>query len=274
MGWRGAIAGTLTLAVVLGGLGVGAVAAFTVTGVNLSGSSDVIGGGSAEEPFMAKGGFVRNDAPWRLEIVGLDLDGAPAPDGVRIAVVSRDRFKDEPPDAASTVWHEDLRADPLGLRGDRLSRALWISVAPGTGKVVGFSSMTVTFRGPLGLEFSTTTRKVRVLAFSAELSDGIASMSPLEDRAALAGYMHVLQPLIAAQDAAALASAMGPTITVEEAADFLATQPGAVRGGSYRAEEGESPLTYEITFETADGATPNSPFRVAWSDNRWTVVDW
>lgn len=272
MGWRGAIVGTVTLAVVLGGLGVGAVAAFSITGINLSGNADVIGGGTEEDPFEAKAGFVRNVAPWRLAIVDLKLDDQPAPDGVRIAVVSRDRFRDEPPATDSTVWHGDLADDPLSLRADQLSRALWISVAPREGEAIAFSRITLTYRGPLGLEFSTSTRQVKVIAFSAELGDGIASLSPQDDLAALAGYVQALRPLIAAKDPVPLAPAMG--VSEEEAAAFLATQPGAIDGGSYETTAGQSPFEWSVILETGEGAARNAPFTVEWADNRWKVIDW
>jgi hypothetical protein len=240
----------------------------TSTGLTFGGGKTVTGIASAKAPLYSQTGWLRNTSPWPVTITKITANSVhtSAPPTVYLLQGSGKTSQGTKP-----KWVATSESMPYQLIGGSL-RYLGFALSPSAGQVGAFSSVTVSFTGPLGFSFHKTFSGAEIAASSPSLPDGILATDPLKDRTSLDGYIGPLRAALASGDPAALAVVMGGDATTADAqalakseSGYLATDKlAATAVGTAR----EQRLVFYVTDPTKDGLPP---ITVTWSQFRWTV---
>ncbi len=277
------------LMLVAGGV-VTVLALGTSTGVAMGGGSTVTGVATANAPFTAQSGWIRNNSPWPVEIQSIAV-GASATAQAPLVYLSETKTapapvpavegddKDEKEKDAQVVpppaWAGTPLKFPYTLKGGDL-RYFGFSVVPEEGKIGSLSSVTVTFSGPLGFTFTSSYDGVAIAASPENLPNELIATDPAVDPASLDSYLALLRSALKSGDGTQIHQVMGDSASREDGASLKKSQKGY-----------STKMKVEVTRVTEDGRTQTiqfyktdlakdalKPITVQWVDFRWGVTAW
>lgn len=265
---------TIIFVAIVVGIGLAVLYLGSSTGLIYGGQATVTGSATAKTPFYAQVGWLKNTAPWPLTIKSITTNAAHSTDAATVWV----ERKQVGPVAVSTgkvpIWANDSAKLPFDLNGDSV-RYLGFALNPEKGKIASFSSITVTFSGPLGLTFHKTFTGSSVAAASSELPDDVLASDPHQDNLSLNPYIALLRSALHSKSVAKMAVVMGGDATNTDAAAFLKKM------SKYKSTDltlatvvtAGDPTRQRLLFYAGDPAKNGlPPIILQWAGFRWSVV--
>lgn len=245
----------------------------SATGLVFGGQATLTGNATAKTPFYAQIGWLKNTAPWPLTIKSITTNAAHASKPAVVYVEPRHVGPLAVTPGKTPAWATDAGRLPHDLVGGSL-RYLAFGLSPEEGKVASFTSITVTFSGPLGFTFHKTFDGAEMAAASATLPDGILAADPATDSTSLDAYIALLRSGIHKQKAAGMAVIMGGDATLADAQAFLNAQKAYKTTNRIAAVPVPGDVTHQrLTFYVSDPAkNGHPPINVVWAGFRWSVV--
>ena len=202
----------------------GVLALGTSTGVVLGGQASTTATASAEAPYLGQAGWIRNNSPWEVTIESIDLNdsGTAAAPAVYL---SESNDAPAPVEGEAPAWTAAPATFPYTMAGGSIV-FLGYSIAPAPGQIASFDDITVTFQGPLPVDFSTSYNDVAIGVAAADVPGELVAPDPAEDPASIDNYVAVLRAALASGDLAQLQRAMGDGTTEEQATALRDSQGG------------------------------------------------
>jgi hypothetical protein len=244
------------------------------TGLVFGGQTTLTGDATAKTPYYAQLGWLKNTSPWPLTIKSITVNATNASKPTTVYIEPRHVGSLSVTPGKTPVWATNAGAPPQDLVGGSL-RYLAFGLTPTEGEVASFTSITVTFSGPLGFTFHKTFDGIQMAAASATLPDGILATDPRSDSSSLDGYIALLRGGLQSHNAKSLAVIMGGGATVADAQALLVAQKNyhtidkvAVTPSTPGDVTGQR-LVFYLTDPTKN-ALP--PIKIQWSGFRWTIV--
>jgi hypothetical protein len=264
---------TIIFVAVVVGIALAVLYLGSLTGLVFGGQSTVTGSATAKSPFYAQVGWLKNTAPWPLTIKSVSANAAHSNKTVSVWAETRQVGPLAVTDGKVPVWASPSGALPVDLNGGGLRYLGW-ALSPAEGEVASFSSITVTFSGPLGFTFHKTFTGAQVAAASASLPDGILATDPTVDSTSLNGYVAAMRNALLKRNLANLAIVMGGGATASDAKVFLASQRGYATADKLAVvttpgDSTKQRLEFYLTNPTRDAL---KPFNIQWVGFRWSVI--
>ena len=243
------------------------------TGLVFGGESTLTGNATAKTPFYAQVGWLKNTAPWPLTIKSITTNAAHASKPVAVYVEPRHVGPLAVTAGKTPAWATDAGKLPHDLVGGSL-RYLAFGLSPSEGKVASFTSITVTFSGPLGFTFHKTFDGAEMAAASATLPDSILAADPTTDSSSLDAYIALLRAGLHSKKAAGMAVIMGGGASLTDAQAFLNAQKAYKTTDKIAAVSTPGDVTHQRLVFYASDPTKNGlpPINIAWAGFRWSVV--
>jgi hypothetical protein len=266
--------GLITFVVFLLFVGAGVVAVLslgTSTGLQLGGKAVNVGVGTVEAPYRIQAGWIRNNSPWPVTISSIDVDDAGT---VEEPLIYLSKTDDEvaPADGAVPEWATTPVSLPYTLEGGAL-RYLGFSMVPEAGQIATFDTVSVTFAGPIPIDFTSDYAGLELGGAAGNLTPELVAAEPSEDSESINRYVGVLRAALASGNLEQLQAAMGDGTTPEEATALRDSQVGF---------NAEMPVTSEVVtrdsrswtiqFYATDAAVDGlAPLSVTWDRFRWNA---
>ncbi|MCU1508411.1 MAG: hypothetical protein JWR53_600 [Glaciihabitans sp.] len=250
----------------------GAVVYFgTKTGMQLGGKAVVTGvADTAKSPFYAQTGWIRNNSPWPVTITGVSVNGK------NFAGVPEVYLVDQQPAAPSSgkkpSWATTPLTLPLTLPGSKLYY-LGFGVTAADGQVASFTTVTLTFKGPLPLSFTTSESDVVVATQALDLPVGLVATDPAASPDSLDAYIVAVRNALHSHNPDIVQNTMGPGTTKQAASAFLKSQKGYKTAFNVQAlAVNQDPTTQSLVFYDKKPANGLGKFTAHWSDYRWSIT--
>jgi hypothetical protein len=243
----------------------------TSTGVISGGGATSTGGATRTLPYYAQVGWLRNTAPWPVTIKSITTNVA---HGATAPVVYLETAQSSAATKADTApgWTKTASRPPYDLVGGSL-RYLGFAVMPVEGHIASFTTVTVTFSGPLGFTFEKSFTGTSVAARSSTLPADILAPDPLVDHTSLNTYLALLRTALEKKNLAKLAVVMGGDATVKDAKAFLTKEKGfSSKYVQTAVPVVGNPQASVLTFYKGSLKHALPPVTVAWAGYRWSVT--
>jgi hypothetical protein len=244
----------------------------TSTGLVSSGTATSLGGATKTLPYYAQVGWIRNTAPWPVTITSITTN---LTHGKTPAVVYIEQKRSSATTKPDTVpaWTKAAVKPPYELVGGSL-RYLGFAVMPVEGHVASFTTITVTFSGPLGFSFQKSFSGTSVAARSSTLPTAILAPDPAVENTSINSYVVLLRAALKAKNPAALAVVMGNDATVADAQALLKAENGYQSTYPLSAAPAVgNPDKFTLTFYRSDVTKDAlTPILVRWAGYRWAVT--
>lgn len=234
----------------------------TSTGLTFGGSGSRIEQQSNSYPIYGQVGWLRNTAPWPITVDSITTNVVNAKDTPTVYV---ETSQSSPLKQSSKLpgWALNAAKVPYQLDGGSL-RYLGFSFTPQSSQVAAMTRITVTYTGPLGLQFHATFGGTRVATASSDLPGGVLGADPATTTDSLNAYIATLRTALVQPDPKTISQIMGNGATQAQAQAFITSQKGYVTADSVTATATSQDLrSQRLVFWKGDpvkGALPPSTF--------------
>lgn len=244
----------------------------TSTGLTFGGGATRMLAQDGSHPLYGQVGWLRNTAPWPITITNVTTNvenAADAPD----VYLEREQTTPTTVSSKEPVWAQNASKVPFQLDGSAL-RYLAFAVSPQKDAVASMTSITVTYKGPLGLTFHSTFGGTRVVVASSTLPGGVLGADPASHSESLDAYISSIRDSLSQPDTKTIALLMGNNATEAQAQAFITSQKGYVATDGVNAtwitKDGHDQHIFFYKGDPVKGALPQ--IEVVWSNYRWTIV--
>jgi hypothetical protein len=269
---------TFIVLAILAGCGVAVLYFGTSTGLGFGAGTTLTGAAVKKAPFYAQTGWIRNNSPWPVQITDIEVNETHT---AKKTVISLTRQQDAADDGTSTdkastdapSWAASPVKLPYTLVGGSL-RYFGFALSPAQDEVGSFTTITVTFSGPLGFTFHKTYDGSAVAASSATLPTSILATDPGSDASSLDAYIQLLRSGLIQRDNSDLATVMGNDATSAQAAKLKKSQVGYKTSNLVQATDvkADDPYKQTLVFYASNPAKGHKPITVEWTGFRWAVT--
>lgn len=268
---RTALVSLIILGGFLVGLAILVIGMGTSTGVAMGGTSSVMAVAEEEKPAYAQGGWIKNNAPWPIQITSVDVDyvGASAAPALYL---SENQSLTPPPEGEDPAW----TAAPASLPYTVAPGSVWyfgFALSPDPLRVASFDSITVKGHGLLGFGFEQTHTGVAVAASSSALPFPMAAEDPARQAESFTRMLDLTVLVLDRDSVEQVQILMGADSTPDDAAALQLSQASYVPEMTYAVrEESEDGRTQVIAFYLTDPEVDALPaLRFDWANYRWTL---
>jgi hypothetical protein len=269
---RGAVATSLiVLVVVLLGVVLAIVTFGTKFGIEMGGQAVVTGNGAQAKPFYTQIGWVRNTAPWPVQITSVDVDSTDVGKPVEVFLATA-VSPTAANDGSTPAWAVTPMPFPVTIPANSI-RYFGFAVTPASGRVASFGTVTLHFKGPFPVPFSATAVGIQVAVSSPTLPSGLVSTDPSIDPRSVDGYLAVLRSVIKSADTVQIQNVLGSGTTEKQALAFEASQKGFKFSMPVKVTTSPTdPHSKTLQFYTKDPAKDGlTPIHLTWQDFRWSA---
>jgi hypothetical protein len=244
----------------------------TSTGLTFGGARTVTGASTTKTPLYAQVGWLRNTSPWPVTITGITANATNATKPPEV-YIEHNSDPSKVKTGSVPLWVKTAGPMPYQLVGGSL-RYLGFGISPKAGQIAAFTSITVSFTGPLGFSFQKTFGGTHMAASSATIPSALIAKSPAKDVGSLDAYLLLLRSALSSGDTNQLATAMGGDTTVKQAAAFAKSQTGYATTDKVASSKiKDSPYHVKLSFYVTDPLKDgHPPFIVNWKGFRWSVA--
>lgn len=268
---RTVLGSLIVLGAILVGIAIVVVALGTSTGIAVGGDERVIASAEGEQPVYAQGGWIKNNAPWPIQInsVSVDLVGASTAPTVYL---SNEQSTTPPPEGEAPLWTAVPATFPYTIEPGMV-KYFGFAVSPDPSRVASFDTMTITGQGLLGFGFEETHEGVVVAGSAGDLPFPMAADDPAETNDSFDTIFNLMLVVFDRDSVEQTQILMGRDSTVEEATALLLSQAAYVPEMPYQVtEETKDERVQTVTFYATDPEVDALPaIRFTWADYRWTL---
>lgn len=268
-----ALVSLILLGGILLGLSIIVIALGTSTGVAVGGETSVVASAEAEKPVYAQGGWIKNDAPWPIQVTSVTLDQTGTSTAPTV-YMSSERTVTPPEEGEDPAWTAVPATFPFTIAPGTV-QYLGFALQPDPGSVAAFDTMTVKGQGLMGFGFEQRHFGVVVVASAADLPFSMAAEDPNVRKDSFTQFLDLtVQVLDRETNTEQLLLLMGPDATPEEAEALQLSQATYVPEMTYTATKlTDDGRTQAVVFYLTDPEADALPMlRFTWADYRWSVA--